>query len=161
MTSYYTYDSNDERSYTVLPTEYVNPETGKFRSAGTSKKYRHTIDSGDVSDRKIMKNTTYRVLDPGFTMHACHAAWDSICMHACMSWPAVSKELLAAKYARVAPRCRTAWSLCWPQTALLQQRSLCFLCKTEPAPEVVPLTQALLSRFYFHSLTVYPYQNTP
>ena len=94
-------------------------------------------------------------------MHACHAAWESICMHACMSWPAVSKELLAAKYARVAPRCWTAWPLCWPQTTLCQQRSSCLLCKTEPTPEVVPLTQALLSRFYFRSLTVYPYGNTP
>ena len=45
------------------------------------------------------------------------------CMHARTSWPAVSKELLAAKYARVAPRCRTAWPHCWPQTALRQQRS--------------------------------------
>jgi hypothetical protein len=46
-------------------------------------------------------------------------------MHACMSWPAaVSKELLAAKYAKVAPRCWTAWPLCWPQTALRQQRSI-------------------------------------
>ena len=50
---------------------------------------------------------TYRVLDPGFTMHACDAARDSTCMHGRMSWPAVLKELLAAKYARVAPRCQT------------------------------------------------------
>jgi hypothetical protein len=54
----------------VLATRTVNPETGKFRSAGTSKKYRRTIDSGTASNRKIMKNMTYRVLDPGFTMHA-------------------------------------------------------------------------------------------
>ena len=126
---------------------YVNPGTSKFSSAGTCKKYRRTIDSGTASNRKIMKNMTYRVLDPGFTMHACHAAWESICMHACMSWPAVSKELLAAKYARVASRCQTAWPLCWPQTALCQQRSSCLLCKTESAPEVGHLTQALLSRF--------------
>ena len=39
-------------------------------------------------------------------MHACHAARESICMHACMSWPAVSKELLAATYTRVAPQCQ-------------------------------------------------------
>ena len=86
--------------------------------------------------------------------HACmHENWDaardSNCMHArtSMSWPAVSKELLAAKYARVAPRCRTAWPLCWPQTALRQRRSSCSLCKTALAPEVPRLKQALLSRF--------------
>jgi hypothetical protein len=56
----------------------------------------------------FMKNMTYRVLDPGFTMHACDASRDSTCMHARMSWPAVLKELLAAKYSRVVPRCRTA-----------------------------------------------------
>jgi hypothetical protein len=63
-----------------------------------------------------------------------------------MSWPAVSKELLAAKYARVAPRCRTAWPLYWPQTALHQQQASYFLYKTESTPEVGGLTQALLSR---------------
>ena len=61
-------------------------------------------------------------------------------MHARMSWPAVSKELLVAKYAKVAPRCRTAWPLYWPQTALRQQRSSCSLCKTECTPEVPHLT---------------------
>ena len=90
---------------------------------------------------------TYRVLDPGFTMHACDAARDSTCMHGRMSWPAVSKELLAAKYGRVAPRCQTVWPFCWPQTALRQQRSSCLLCKGEPTPEVPRLKQALLSRF--------------
>ena len=60
-------------------------------------------------------------------------------LHAC------SYEL--AKYGRVAPRCRTAWPLCWPQTALHQQQSSYFLCKTESTPEVGGLTQALLSRF--------------
>jgi hypothetical protein len=68
-------------------------------------------------------------------------------MHARMSWPVVSKELLAAKYTRVVPRCRTTWPLCWPQTALRQQRSLYLLCKTKGAPEVPHLTQALLSHF--------------
>jgi hypothetical protein len=69
------------------------------------------------------------------------------CVYELHAWPAVSKELLAAKYAKVAPRCRTTWPLCWPQNTLRQQRSLCLLCKTEPAPEVGRLTQALLSRF--------------
>ena len=82
-------------------------------------------------------------------------------MHARMSWPAVSKELLVAKYAKVAPRCRTAWPLYWPQTALRQQRPLSLLCKTEGAPEVPRLKPALLSRVWFRPLTVYPYQNTP
>jgi hypothetical protein len=49
---------------------HVNLENGKFSSAGTSEKYRRTVYSGDVSDRKIMKNMTYRVLDPEYTMHA-------------------------------------------------------------------------------------------
>ena len=95
---------------------------------------------------KIVKTRTYRVLDPGFTMHAWDASRESICVHACMSWPAISKELLAAKYSRVAPRCRTTWPLCWPQNAFFQQRSSCWLCKTAPAPEVPHLYQALLSR---------------
>ena len=64
-------------------------------------------------------------------------------MHACMSWPAVSKELLAAKYARVTPRCRTTWPLCWLQNALCQQHSLCLLCKTVFTPEVPHLKHAL------------------
>jgi hypothetical protein len=64
-----------------------------------------------------------------------------------MSWPTVSKELLAAKYARVAPRCQTAWPFCWPQTALRQQCLLCFLSKIEDTLEVPRLKQALLSRF--------------
>ena len=131
----------------MLQTRHVNPETSKFRSAGTCKKYWRTVYSGTASDGKIMKNTTYRVLDPGFTIHAWHAARESTCMHACMSWPAVSKELLAAKYARVTPRCRTAWPLCWPQNALRQQRLSYFLCKAQPAQEVPHPTQALLSRF--------------
>ena len=54
----------------VLATRTVNPGTGEFSSAGTCKKYRRTVDSGTASNRKIMKNMTYRVLDPGFTMHA-------------------------------------------------------------------------------------------
>ena len=54
----------------VLATRTVNPETSEFSSAGTCKKYWRTIDSGTASNRKIMKNMTYRVLDPGFTMHA-------------------------------------------------------------------------------------------
>ena len=81
------------------------------------------------------------------TLCAWDAARDSTCMHGRISWPAVSKELLAAKYGRVAPRCQTVWPFCWPQTTLRQQRSTCLLCKTEPAPEVPHLTQALLSRF--------------
>ena len=56
--------------HSVLATRTVNPETSEFSSAGTCKKYRRTIDSGTASNRKIMKNMTYRVLDPGFTMHA-------------------------------------------------------------------------------------------
>jgi hypothetical protein len=48
----------------------VNPEAGKFRSAGTGKKYWRTVYSGTASDGKIMTTRTYRVLDPGFTMHA-------------------------------------------------------------------------------------------
>ena len=132
---------------TVLPTGIRKPGNRKFSSAGTCKKYRRTVDSGTASRRKIIKNMTYRVLDPGFTMHACDAARDSTCMHGRMSWPAVLKELLAAKYARVAPRCQTVWPFCWPQTALLQQRSSCSLCKTECTPKVPRLKQALLSRF--------------
>ena len=118
----------------VLATRTVNPENSEFSSVGTCKKYRRTVCSGTASRRKIMKNMTYRVLDPGFTMHACDAARDSTCMHGRMSWPAVSKELLAAKYGRVAPRCQTVWPFCWPQTALRQQRSSCLLCKGEPTP---------------------------
>ena len=68
----------------VLPTEYVNPETGKISSAGTSKKYRRTVYSGTASDGKIMKNTSYRVLDPGFTMHACVHAMQRGNRFACM-----------------------------------------------------------------------------
>ena len=51
----------------VLEKRHVNPGTGTFRSTGTCKKYWRTIDSGTASNRKIMKNMTYRVLDPGFT----------------------------------------------------------------------------------------------
>jgi hypothetical protein len=36
------------------------PGNRKFSSAGTCKKYRRTIDSGIASNRKIMKNMTYR-----------------------------------------------------------------------------------------------------
>jgi hypothetical protein len=56
--------------WAVLEKRHVNPETSEFSSAGTYKKYRCTVYSGDASRRKIMKNMTYRVLDPGFTMHA-------------------------------------------------------------------------------------------
>ena len=58
----------------VLEKRHVNPKTGTFRSTGTCKKYWRTIDSGTASNRKIMKNMTYRVLDPGFTfcMHEIH-----------------------------------------------------------------------------------------
>ena len=57
----------EKRRYrTVNP----DPETSEFSSVGTCKKYRRTFCSGDASRRKIMKNMTYRVLDPGFTMHA-------------------------------------------------------------------------------------------
>jgi hypothetical protein len=97
--------------------------------------------------KKSWKNMAYQVLDPGFTMHAWDAARDSTCMHARMSWPAVSKELLAAKYARVAPRCQTAWPLCWPQIALRQRRSSWLLFKPEGALEVPRLTPALLRCF--------------
>jgi hypothetical protein len=55
---------------TVLEKRHVNPETSKISSAGTCKKYRCTAHSGTASDGKIMKNMTYRVLEPGFTMHA-------------------------------------------------------------------------------------------
>ncbi len=54
----------------VLQNGICEPGNRKFSSAGTCKKYRRTIDSGSASNRKIMKNMTYRVLDPGFTMHA-------------------------------------------------------------------------------------------
>jgi hypothetical protein len=54
----------------VLQNGVREPGNRKFSSAGTCKKYRRTIDSGIASNRKIMKNMTYRVLDPGFTMHA-------------------------------------------------------------------------------------------
>jgi hypothetical protein len=118
--------------------------------AGTSRKYRCIIDFGTASDRKSWKIwlTEYSSTRSGIH-HACMrcSARDSTCMHARMSWPAVSKELLAVKYARVAPRCRTVWPHCWPQTALHQQRSLCLLCKIEPTPVVGHLTHALLSRF--------------
>jgi hypothetical protein len=54
----------------VLQNGICEPGNRKFSSASTCKKYRRTIDSGTASNRKIMKNMTYRVLDPGFTMHA-------------------------------------------------------------------------------------------
>jgi hypothetical protein len=54
----------------VLEKRHVNPETSEFSSAGTCKKYQRTLYSGAASRRKIMKNMTYQVLDPGFTMHA-------------------------------------------------------------------------------------------
>jgi hypothetical protein len=54
----------------VLQNGVREPGNRKFSSAGTCKKYRRTIDSGTASNRKIMKNMTYRVLGPGFTMHA-------------------------------------------------------------------------------------------
>ena len=54
----------------VLEKRTVNPGTGKFSSTGICKKYWCIFDSGTASNRKIMKNMTYRVLDPGFTMHA-------------------------------------------------------------------------------------------
>jgi hypothetical protein len=70
-----------------------------------------------------------------------------LCCKRVMTYVAVSKELLAAKYAKGAPQCQTAWPLFWPQNALRQQLSLCLLCKNECAPEDSLLTQALLSRF--------------
>ena len=51
----------------VLEKRHVNPGTGTFRSTGTCKKYWRIIDSGTASNRKIIKNMIYRVLDPGFT----------------------------------------------------------------------------------------------
>ena len=132
---------------TVLPTEYVNPETGKFCSAGTCKstgvQFILVLPRTENHEKYVL--TEYSIRDSP-CMHEMRAR-ESICMHTCMSWPAVSKELLAAKYARVAPRCRTAWPLCWPQTAFCQQRSSCLLCKTESTPLVPRLKQALLSRF--------------
>jgi hypothetical protein len=53
----------------VSATRTVSPETSKFSDTGTCKKYRCTVYSGTASDENIMKNMTYRVLDPGF-MHA-------------------------------------------------------------------------------------------
>ena len=66
------YRSKTQTARTVLQTRYVNPGIGKFRSVGTSKKYRRTLYSGIALDGKIIKIRvyTYRVLDPGFTMHA-------------------------------------------------------------------------------------------
>ena len=125
----------------------ANPGTGKFSVPVPVKSTGVQFVLVLPQDEKSWKMPIYRVLDPGFTMHACHAARDSTCMHARMSWPAVLKELLAAKYARVAPRCQTVWPFCWPQTALRQQRPSCSLCKTEPTPKVPRLKQALLSRF--------------
>ena len=55
---------------TVLQNGICEPGDRKFSSAGTCKKYRRTVCSGTAARRKIMKNMTYRVLDPGFTMHA-------------------------------------------------------------------------------------------
>jgi hypothetical protein len=58
-------------------------------------------------------------------MHEMHRG-NRVKLHACVYELAtylgmyVSKQLLVAKYARVAPRCRTAWPLCWPRTALRQ-----------------------------------------
>ena len=69
----------------MLTKRTVIPETGIFRSAGTSKKYRRTVYSGAASDGKIMKIRNYRVLDPGYTMHACDLSRESSCLHACMS----------------------------------------------------------------------------
>jgi hypothetical protein len=51
-----------------------------------------------------------------------------------MSWPAVSKELLAAKYARVTPRFRTAWPLCWPQTVAYDLSAAAVSCRGEKRP---------------------------
>ncbi len=67
----------------VLEKRHVNPGTGTFRSTGTCKKYWRTIDSGTASNRKIMKNMTYRVLDPGFTTHACMICSAGLDLHAC------------------------------------------------------------------------------
>jgi hypothetical protein len=53
-----------------MATRIVNSETSKFSGADTCKKYRFTVYSGAALDEKIMKNMTYRVLDPEFTMHA-------------------------------------------------------------------------------------------
>ena len=60
---------SDRRGMPVLEKRHVNPGTGTFRSTGTCKKYWRTIDSGTASNRKVMKNMTYRVLDPGFTFY--------------------------------------------------------------------------------------------
>jgi hypothetical protein len=54
----------------VLEKRHINPQTSKFSGAGTCKKYQCTVYCGTASDENIMKNMTYRVLDPGFTMHA-------------------------------------------------------------------------------------------
>jgi hypothetical protein len=60
---------------------YCEPGNRKFSSAGTCKKYRCTIDSGTASNRKIIKNMTYRVLDSGF-YHACMRCSVGLDLHA-------------------------------------------------------------------------------
>jgi hypothetical protein len=96
---------------------------------------------------------TYRVLDTEFTMHA---ARDLTCMHARMSWPLASKELLAAMPEWRCDARPPGPSASHKLPCAINSHYDCLLCKTESTPVVGRLTQALLSRFYFRSLTVYP-----
>jgi hypothetical protein len=57
----------------VLEKRHFNPETSEFSSAGTCKKYRCTVYSGDAADKKNHEKydlPSTMVLDSGFTMHA-------------------------------------------------------------------------------------------
>ena len=145
----------------MLQTGICEPGNRKFSSAGTCKKYRRTIDSGTASRRKIMKSADLPSTRSGFH-HACMRCSAGLDLHAC------SYELASCLKG-------AAGSQIWQSGAAMPDRlSLLlatnrfasatvnmFALQTEPAPKVPHLTQALLSRFYFHSLTVYPYQNTP
>ena len=61
----------------------MNPETVKFSSAGTSKKYRRTVYSGTVSDGKNHENTDLPSTRSRIH-HACMRCIAGVDLHACV-----------------------------------------------------------------------------
>jgi hypothetical protein len=121
---------------TMSTKRHVNPETGKFRSASTSKKYRRIVYSG----LHCLGQKNPEKYDLPSTRSGIH--------HACMRCIA-GIELHAYVYELASCLKGAAGSqICQSGAAMHQQRSLCLLCKTEPTPEVGGLKQALLSCFY-------------
>ena len=61
----------------------MNPETVKFSSVGTSKKYRRTVYSGSASDGKNHENTHLPSTRSGIH-HACMPCIAGVDLHACV-----------------------------------------------------------------------------